>query len=210
MVDPKIFKPGIPAAIQVQDYVRTKFSTLFRGYKSKHFIMADHPRRDGLLLPLQDDTKCIVRFIHEGSIIGFQSRVLVTTTRPFPLFFLAYPDSIETSTLRKYQRFPVKIPVVLTRDEIGEKNQRKSIALNLSEGGCLVESFEEFSPGENLLAAFLLPEMGRVDKVEVEVRRCERRGNCFLIGLQFFNFFDEGYKEVRGYLNLLEALQVRA
>ena len=212
MVNSKIFKPGTPAAIEVQDYVRTKFSTLFRGYRSKSFIMADHPRRDGLLLPLQDETKCIVRFIHEGEIIGFTTRIIVTTPRPFPLVFLSYPETVESSVLRKYLRFPVRVPAFLTRDGYSgvDDAPAKSMVLNLSQGGCLVESLQAFSVGENVLMTLILPEMGRVENVEAEVRRCEKKGGGYLLGLQFFNFLDEGYQEVRGYLNLLEALRVRA
>ncbi|MFH1135210.1 MAG: flagellar brake protein [Pseudomonadota bacterium] len=212
MINPKIFKPGTPAAIEVHDYVKTKFSTFFRGYKNKNFIMADHPRRDGLLLPIQDETKCIVRFIHEGEIIGFNSRIAVTVPRPFPLMFITFPETVETSRLRKYLRFPVSIPVFLTRRNFPGEDESppQSLALNLSHGGCLVESRQAFNVGENILMTLMLPEMGRVENVEVEVRRCDKKGEFNLVGLQFYDFLDDGYQEVKAYLNLLEALRVRA
>ena len=212
MVNPEIFHPGVPAVIQIQGIRNAKLTTFFRGYNNKQYLIIDHPLHGGRPINLTDDTPCIVRFIHEGEVIGFKSRVMAQVRSPAMLVFLKYPTSVETSMLRKSSRYRVQIEVVVApRKLFGDLDTYPKVTmLNLSEGGCMVESYEEYEPGTPAYMTVFLPEQGRVDDVETMVKRCEKHGDMFRLGLAFNDLLDPNYEQVKGYLHLLESYQVRA
>lgn len=211
IIDPEIFKAGAAVVFELRERTKAKFTSFFRGMKNRNYLIIDHPAKDGRLVPLADDDACIVRFIHEGEIIGFRTKIMAIIRSPVPLVFLHFPQNIETSRLRKSERYPVRIDAVCAGRKLeGQlESYPRDMVLNLSAGGCLVEAFESFEKGRIIFLSVFLPEHNQVNDVEVEVKRIEKKGDKFLIGLEFADLLDPGYEEIKGFLQLLEAYQVR-
>ncbi|MEW6264653.1 MAG: flagellar brake protein [Thermodesulfobacteriota bacterium] len=211
-VDPEFFHSGVSVMLQVRDSPEGKYTTFFRGYKNKDYLILDHPVKEGKLAPIADDTPCIIRFIHEGNIIGFRSRVLGVIRTPYPLIFLRYPQSVEMSRLRKFDRYPVKIEVVCAPRKLNglvDSYPRDNI-LNLSAGGCQIEAFEHFLRDQTIFLTVFLPEQGKINDLEAEVKRVDKKGDKFILGIAFADLLDPGYEKIRAFLHTLEAFRVRA
>ncbi|MFH1092479.1 MAG: flagellar brake protein [Pseudomonadota bacterium] len=210
--DPDIFHPGNPAVIELRESIKGKFTTFFRGYKSKAFVIIDHPVQDGRLIPLTEDEPCVVRFIHQGNIIGFRAQVINFVRRPTALIFLRFPESVESSALRKSQRYPVKLEAVVAGRRLrgALEGQARIHLLNLSLGGCMVESYEPYEKGSLVYLTILLPDQGQINDVELEVKRADKKGDKFILGCQFADMLDPGYEKLKDYVHILEAFQVRA
>lgn len=207
-----LLKPGIPAVIQIKGYSSLKLTTFVRGFKDKIYIIVDHPLHNGRPLNISEDTKCIVRFIHEGKVIGFRTIVLAAVKNPANLVFLRFPTSYETSSLRKFDRYPIKISAVCAPRRLNGdiESMPRILMLNLSKGGCLVESPEPYSLGVLIYLTVFLPEQGQINDVEAEVKRCEKGEEKYYLGLSFADLLDPSYEQIKGYLHLLESYQVRA
>ena len=209
MVDPEIFHPGVAVVIQPTTQYREKLTSCFRGYKGKEYIILDAPLRGGVPLNLGENTPCVVRFIYEGQIVGFKTYVLAQTRTPYPLVFLSFPDSVETSDIRKSQRYPVRINSVVAPRKLNgaAENYPVSYVLNVSAGGCLVETAEPFSLGQTLFATIYLPDSLKVNDLETIVKRCVKKGDNFRLGLEFADVLDYGYEQIQTFLQSLEAFQ---
>ncbi|MFH1135209.1 MAG: flagellar brake protein [Pseudomonadota bacterium] len=212
MVDPELFQPEVPLVITFQTMAKVKLTSFFRGYKAKEYLVIDLPNRDGRPAPVLENTPCIARFIHEGDIIGFRSKVVAVLSSPTPLVFLKFPTAVESSRLRKADRYPVNIEATCsTAPQDGRRGgSPRATVLNLSEGGCLVQSPGPFDLGSNVFLSVVIPEQGRVDNLETEVKRCQQDGEAYLLGLAFADLLDPSYQEIRKFLNLLETYHVRA
>ena len=198
--------------IEVNGAEKNKFTTYFRGHKTKQYLIMDNPITGGKPVPVPDGSPVVVRFIHEGSIVGFRSMVICQSLAPSPLVFLRFPQEVESTRLRKSERYPVSIDCVCSGKRLSGMVEGfpRSTVLNLSEGGCMVEAGESYDKGTFVLLTVFLPEQGRVDDVEAEVKRVDKKGDRFMLGLAFADLLDPGYEEIRAYLNLLKTYRVRA
>jgi c-di-GMP-binding flagellar brake protein YcgR len=212
MVDPEIFCPGVPAVMEVSEAGKKKYTTYFRGYKSKQYLILDHPTSSGKSIHIPDGTAVIIRFIHEGSIIGFRTTAICNAKAPSPLIFLRFPQAVESSRLRKSERYPVSIECICSGKRLSGAvdSHPRATVLNLSEGGCMVEAIGDYDKGTLVFLTVFLPEQGRVDDVEAEVKRVDKKGDRLLLGLAFADLLDPGFEEIRGYLNMLKTYRVRA
>jgi hypothetical protein len=118
---------------------------------------------------------------------------------------------VETSDIRKSQRYPVRINSVVALKQLNGTvdTYPMSHVLNVSAGGCLVEAPEPFSPGQTVFATIFLPDSVRVDDLENIVKRCEKKGDRFRLGLEFADVLNYGYDQIQTFLQSLEAFQVR-
>lgn len=119
-----------------------RFSTKLIGFSTKYIITR---------LPQQakwheylagnnviGEKTCYVRYLHEGSIYGFRSKVLWTLKAPDKLLFLSYPGAteVEEVSLRKSKRICCCLPAQIMTRQYGIHAQYDGMILNLSTGGC--------------------------------------------------------------------------
>jgi len=158
-----------------------------------------------------EETQCIVRFIREGNAFGFRTHVLGVIRNPFPLIFLSFPEKIESAKLRNSVRYPVNIETVCAMKMLagGLAGHPRGTMLNISSGGCLIESPEEFDRKTIFNLSFELPGQGWIYDLSAEIRSCEQQNDKFLHGLAWSNGPSENLQKVTQYLNSLEALRIR-
>ena len=198
-VPPDLFSPGLAAVIELQGYPQTRFTTFFRGCKNNSFLIIDHPSQNGRIIPLADDTQCILRFIREGDIIGFKCRILSIVRNPAPLVFLTYPRSVESSRLRKNDRYPVQIECVLSPNPLkGQYHDLpRSTVLNLSMGGCLIESPKALEIDQTAYLTLFIPERKPVLDLEIEIKRSGQQGAVHQLGAAFPIFWTPTMRKSR-------------
>lgn len=87
---------------------------------------------DGLKDGLFQGNKIIVRYVYEGSVFGFLSKLIETILTPIKLLYIEYPRIIENFDLRSQKRMDCFLPSsIIIRDE-----ERQGSILDISEGGC--------------------------------------------------------------------------
>lgn len=100
------------------------------------------------------DTYCIVRFVKDGTAIGFRSKIASIQMTPFPLAILEYPAETEMVAIRKAERIGCNFPSLVIVDgvstlvSVGATEQDGStdqpqgpmhgMIVDLSVGGCQV------------------------------------------------------------------------
>jgi c-di-GMP-binding flagellar brake protein YcgR len=107
------------------------------GFVKSKFLVTSIPlatglNRQHLLQHLYNGNGVTVRYLREGSVMGFKSEILQVLFSPFPLLFLEYPARVESVNLRKFPRINCFFPAMaLIKEE-----RRPSFICNVSQAGC--------------------------------------------------------------------------
>lgn len=86
----------------------------------------------------------IVKYLHNGTIYAFQSKLIETIAKPFRLIFLEYPKIIERHELRTSKRAKCFFPAYFEFDTI----KFSGIIMDISKRGCMFQI--QMLPGETL------------------------------------------------------------
>jgi len=128
----------------------------------------------------------VVRYIHAGSVYGFQSTTLGTIAEPVRLVFIAYPKIVAEHNIRTDKRIECVLPATVT---VGEE-ALEAVILDVSQGGCRLSLSEPpadsgIRVGSELAIAFALPGIeGRLE-VEGKVRNVRQDERGLELGVQF-------------------------
>ena len=79
-----------------------------------------------------------VRYVHQGSVFGFRTSVMLTVIDSFNVVFVDFPKNIEDYNLRTHKRFECSLPArleVITRHQNRQLRFKGTIG-DISKGGC--------------------------------------------------------------------------
>ncbi len=84
------------------------------------------------------DTELVIRYVHQGSIFGFRSTIMLSVQDSFDVVFIQFPKEIEDYNLRTHKRFECSLPARL--EVVTRSNNRqlrfKGLIGDMSKGGC--------------------------------------------------------------------------
>lgn len=205
------FSPGIKIILESPSLFNQKFSSYFRGYKLNQYVIIEQPIHNNRPVPIDEETEVMVRFIENGRAYGFKAEVLGVAKRPYPLLFISFPQVVESSNLRRDERYPVRLKAAYSNEKMnGDASEKiEGQILNLSNNGCLLSSPEPAEAESYIFLSIPFPEQGLVTNLEAEVKACRKTGMEFHLGLNFLDKLDPQHKKIEGYLDNLKALQVR-
>ena len=75
----------------------------------------------------------VLRYVYLGEVFGFKSKIINSTSVPFQLTFITYPENIERLCLRKNKRIMCNFPATLHLEE----TQIKGMVVDISILGAL-------------------------------------------------------------------------
>ncbi|WP_428559287.1 MAG: flagellar brake protein [Solidesulfovibrio sp. DCME] len=138
--------PGTRMILEVAG-LEDKLPTHCVGHSRGRFVIAQMPHlpeagREALYQLLYPDAAVIARYLHEGTVVGFSSRVIKWIQVPFPLIFLTYPGSLESHDLRRHRRISCCIP---GRARFGE-SVLAGMLMDLSLSGCQFSAVLDNTP----------------------------------------------------------------
>jgi hypothetical protein len=84
------------------------------GAHEPRYLMVDMPTAYGKPMMFLTGEKCVVRFLHKGSLLGFKADVLKVISDPFPMMLLEYPKTVEALKLRKEERLECNLDCALS------------------------------------------------------------------------------------------------
>lgn len=170
-------------------------STLL-GWKERAWLICEWPFHFGQAVPCEPGTQCLVRYLVDGKLIGYESEVRTTQTSPVPLLYLAFPTTVEEVHLRKSVRVPSNEPLLLIRVDGGGMVYADStgsstvggLVQDLSVSGCRVlfqQPHPNLQPGSSVQLEFELIGIGHVSHLSGVIKKVTEQGNTKSIGIEF-------------------------
>ncbi len=135
------------------------------GWHENTVLITTAPTISGDAPHVSDGSKCIVRYINEGTAYGFPTVLLGKHKHFASIWLLDYPTSVEMKPLRKDPRVNVFIPAE------NPENRNWNI-LDLSRSGALIGANGQIpEAGSDVKFSFLLPSGERVEEIQAKVVR---------------------------------------
>lgn len=105
-----------------------------------HSIIVTTPESRGKVILVREGQRFAVRMLAGGSVYGFVSSVLRSSSQPYPYLHLSYPTDVESTVVRNAPREPIQIKA-LVRNARHPRDDSHRIAAELvdlsSTGACL-------------------------------------------------------------------------
>lgn len=194
---------GVPAGTEI-----VQSGSMLLGWKDGAWLICEWPFQLGQAVECQPGSPCAVRYMYAGKLIGFRSQLRMMVRQPLPLWFLAFPTTIEQVPVRKHVRVPSQEPLVLLRTEDNQPAGRDvlgsiagGILLDLSVSGCcvaLTARHADVSPGTTVRLEFDLSGIGHVSNLAGIVKNVTPHHDRLHVGIEFL-FNRAEYIEYRGW-----------
>lgn len=179
------------------------------GFDPYEYIVANVRLPQSVRAGLSYRDEIVIKYLHEGTVYGFRSNILNHITRPAPLIFFVYPDSIEKLDLRQASRFNCSIDgTVYTMEGKGYD----CLILNVSETGCMVaasvnarDPLNTIDVGQDMLVAMQLGNLGTL-KLPIAVKNVSKEKGTLRFGSMFLDINEEERELLVRYVEKIERL----
>jgi hypothetical protein len=189
-----------------------RFTSILVGYFKEDCILITTPSSNNLFSArptLFIGCKINVRYLQEGSAVGFQATLLRSVEEPVRLLFLSFPKYIEDRELRVEKRWFCMLPteiqtvglvsngVITDITQHGLRFQVRDTQFTAHNGSSFI--------GEECNLRFFLP--GDVTQIAVlgEIRNYEHNNNHHLtVGVKFTNIADEDRQRITDFESKLD------
>ncbi len=202
-----VLEAGIHLQVEIHD-VMFRIPATIVGFIPDQCILITIPitERKRVASKIYAGSKIVVRYVHEGSVFGFQSEFLGEITTPITLQIIAYPQFVAHRSLRASKRVGCFLPGRLTTSEL----IYSGVVLNISETGCLFSIDNrglsvQAEIGDTFDLEARLPGGSEEHSIPVVLRNINRHKRGPRLGLQFAPCTAETRDAIRGCLSFLES-----
>lgn len=137
---------GSTLQLELADQAQTLVPVSLIGYVVGRSLLVALPSQPALAI--QTGLRCVVRFESGNQLYAFDSKILQSAEQPFAYLHLAYPEGVQSTTLRRSQRVAVNdMVMMLVMEEAGHKMSVALADISLS-GARLVASRQLGDAGE--------------------------------------------------------------
>jgi hypothetical protein len=178
-----------------RDKANTLYGASILGWKQDSWLLCEWPFHLGRPISCDPGTQVLLRYLHQGKMIGYSSEVLDAYMQPFPFLLLSFPLTLEVMPLRKCSRTPMNEPILIRHRNDGLPVRPSDVltpigglVIDLSTAGCAIllqRPMEEFFPGTVLRVEFEIVGIGRVNNLAGLVRKVSMQGSDTLLGVEF-------------------------
>jgi len=135
---------GIHLHVKPENLAVTSKST-FIGMKPGEYLIIATPRSfDRFLKSPVPEKQIIVKYLCNGIIFAFKSKILQSLPAPFDLLFLQYPQQVEQRYIRSLKRIKCFIPAKAICN--GEETIGSILDINIRGCGCMLQSLDSHDP----------------------------------------------------------------
>jgi c-di-GMP-binding flagellar brake protein YcgR len=196
------FAVGLPVFFELlQKSKRLRAQTHIVGWVRPRLVITSVPQ-DSRLVVIPKGTELIVRYLLEGRVYGFVSRLIHKQVDPLPLWMIEYPEVVEVKNLRRSPRIPITLQVKNHLDETW-------FTLDLSASGAMLAVESKQSVGDTALLTFSLPNGELIENLSVTVMRVISDSDESRIGVQFDEDDPEPLEKIKNYLDTIKTLAAR-
>ena len=185
------------------DRIRVKSRLI--GIESDQFLIISLPLAPAIMHKCKPDSEVIVRYLFNGSVMGFASVIIQVFSNPVGVCFLKFPNSVEQVNLRKDKRVRCFFPGIAEYQGI----EVEGAILDLSAGGCRFFMEESLHSGgaEIRSSEKISLHIEPFGSLEGQVANVTNLPEIFSLGIAFTKVSPEFKKRVRAMLKMASKFQ---
>jgi len=123
---------GTPVKIEVQD-IELPLQSSIVGLEAEKYIIIKAPEPfKRIQHKLYPGNELIIRYISNGTVFAFQTKMIETITSPIPLLFINYPQIIQQHELRGQKRVNCQIPARIVSHDL----ENVGCIIDMASSGC--------------------------------------------------------------------------
>ncbi|MDR3205208.1 MAG: flagellar brake protein [Deltaproteobacteria bacterium] len=211
LLNSETLSPGQRVRLLAMETTKSKWTTVLIGSKIGQYLILEVPKVNNLPIVLDDHSQWAVNFINQGLIFSFNSEIISSILRPFPLVFISFPSETQVSNLRTDKRYPVHIQAIFkilgpwpgstAAEAQGSSHLSfssaeastasptiiKGLILDLSWGGCLVATTYELPKNSLVSLTLYLEDPEPIEGLLTTRMACRQLRGTFYTGLSFLN-----------------------
>jgi len=190
-------------------HIQTPLESTSVGILQDQFLILTTPPSFSLMEKMiSSEHRIIVKYIEEGRMWMFKSRLLRAIDSPTRLLFLEYPEVIHYHELRKTKRTAIFVPCTFHQQN---KPELYGALIDLSTGGglCQIKNRAEtklpnIDMNSRIRLRYLLPGTKEEQKINGNVRNLEKDNSAIRIGIEFEHLQPHLVETISKYLYLIE------
>ncbi len=191
---------GCPVFVEISD-TSEKLKSRIVGHDQQNFVIIACPRSGTCNnKSWQPGANVVIKYVHDGVVIAFQTPILNSIQAPANLLFLAYPREITRQNLRGWKRYQCDfkgwLPVA-GNDLVGN-------VLDISMGGCCISISSETlgaaeipEPGTAMELTIQHPENNELAKLPATLSNSWVTGNTRKFGVAYQSLTSEQERQVK-------------
>lgn len=182
---PAPFNVGMMVNLQIaaSKYKVNRFPVYLAGWITPHLLITYHKHYDTGILAIPKGTTMIARYLFNGQIYGFVTKLYSKQSEPLNLWFLEYPSQIEVKNLRQSNRIPITLQV---SSSDGGEYFTHDISVH---GASLLVSSDsgdrEVNVGAEIELSFSLPDGTPIKALKAVIVRAYIEKNHRMLGVKF-------------------------
>jgi Tfp pilus assembly protein PilZ len=187
------FQVGIPVFVElVQKKRRLRAQAKVIGWSPKQALITTLPM-DNRMLIIPTGTELIVRYLLDGTVYGFVTRLLHKQQGPLGMWLLEYPEVVEVKNLRRSPRIPLYLKAHTADGEEWDM-------LDISNFGAAMATEETQFLGDEVELSFSLPDGSEIANLKSKIMRVNYSDQESIIGVSFDENDHEHLGRVRAYI----------
>ncbi len=121
-----------------------RFSVRVIGCLPNESIVTTTPMRGGKVMLICEGINFTVRLLQGSAVLGFNAKVLQSTTKPYPHIHLTYPEDVEAKVIRNAQRVNSNLQATVKNTQLIENEEQvhKVTLVDISLTGARLEGGE--------------------------------------------------------------------
>jgi len=112
----ELLSVGLAVSVHPNPNVKTspRLKAYIRGWSKGKYVLIDQPVVNMRFLPVKQNRPCVVRFIAQGWVCGFDGLVVSSSESiDQPYFKMEWPDKLAVIQVRKDERVGIDVPCTL-------------------------------------------------------------------------------------------------
>lgn len=160
---------GTPIHLEIEGVSIPLESSLI-GMEADNYLIIKTPRPyPTIKQKLYQGNHCIVKYLFQGTVFAFQTKIIDSIAQPVRLLFLEYPKIIQRHDLRDHRRIDCVIPTKI----VAQDEEKMGAVVDVSKRGCRVHV--QIYPGDKVPAIAMNDEITLLAKFpgvegELEIR----------------------------------------
>ena len=186
------------------DGVSSRLKTQFVGMEEGKYLIVKTPGAGplgGIAVKLFAGNRVVVRYVHRGSVFGFETTIIDSLNSPACLLFLAYPKVVTERGIRSNPRVHTSLPA---RIGSGEAVNTGTIT-DISISGCQLEArissgSMSVNPETDISFAVKLPGISGDLELKGTIRSAEKGEKSVRLGIQFSELAEDVQSAISEYI----------
>jgi Tfp pilus assembly protein PilZ len=185
---------------QRQRRVRVKSNML--GWYRPNVLITTAPILDGRQMTTPIGAEIVVRYMLEGSVYGFVTRLVQKYQNPINMWLLGYPELIEVKSLRQSPRVQMYL-------QVKDSEENAWMLMDLSLHGALLSVNADWKIGDAIFLNFTLPNGEKIEQLRGEVVRVHHTREERTVGVLFDKEDQVQLAKIREYVESCQLPQRR-